>query len=130
MPNFRDVRNAVIHAHALGNIDDEEFLILYEEFATKNLEFPYWKYDEFDLKNMTDDECWSEFRFRKHDIPRLRQALRIPGSIVTYNRLRLDGDEALCIFLKRYSYPNRYSDLLPRFRCIHPLQIHNKLRVP
>lgn len=115
MPSFRDVRNAVLHAHALGNIDDEEFLILYEEFTTKNLEFPYWKYDAFNLENMTDDECWSEFRFRKNDIHRLRQALRIPDSIVTYNRLRVDGDEALCIYLRRYSYPNLYSDLLPRF---------------
>ena len=41
MPNFRDVRNAVVDAHALGNIDADEFLILYEEFSTKNLEFPY-----------------------------------------------------------------------------------------
>ena len=115
MPRFTEVRNTVILAHGSGIIDDEEFLVLYEYYWTSNLEFPYWNYEKFDLTNVTDDECWSEFRFRKHDIPRLRRALRIPESISTYNRLRVDGNEALCIFLKRYSYPNRYSDMIPRF---------------
>ena len=41
--------------------------------------------------------------------------LRLPDSIVTYNRMRVDGIEALCIFLKRVAYPCRYVDMIPYF---------------
>ena len=95
----REVRDAILHAHISGDIDDKEFIILNHLYKSDNLEFQYWKYDRFQLHNMTDDKCWSDFRFCKQDIPRLRRALRIPEFITTYNRLRVDGNEALCVFL-------------------------------
>ena len=51
----------------------------------------------------------------KNDIFRLKDALRIPDVIRTTNRLVVDGIDALCIFLKRFAYPCRYSDMIQRF---------------
>jgi len=39
----------------------------------------------------------------------------IPQTITCYNRTKVDGLEALCIFLKRYAYPIRYGDMIPLF---------------
>ena len=36
-------------------------------------------------------------------------------SLVTYNRSVFDGVESFCVFLKRFAYPSRYSDLIPSF---------------
>ena len=41
--------------------------------------------------------------------------LNIPEVLITYNRSKFDGMEAFCIFLKRFSYPCRFSDLVSRF---------------
>ena len=41
--------------------------------------------------------------------------MHVPDEIRCYNRVVVDGIEALCIFLKRFAYPCRYSDMLPRF---------------
>ena len=57
---------------------DAEFVLLY---SPQNLHLPCDLYPHFDLQNLTEDECLSEFRFRKADIPRLSQALRIPDVI-------------------------------------------------
>ena len=44
-------------------IDDEEFFMLAE-----NTCFPYEDYSTFNLNEMTESECLSEFRFGKRDI--------------------------------------------------------------
>ena len=49
------------------------------------------------------------FRFSKSDI------LHIPDEISCYNRTLASGTEAFCILLRRFSYPNRYSDMISRF---------------
>ena len=67
------------------------------------------------MEHLDDAEYWSEFRFLKNDIYRLKDALEIPDVLRTYNRLAVDGIEALCIFLKRFAYPSRYSDFIVRF---------------
>ena len=64
---------------------------------------------------MADDECKAEFRFLKNDIYFLQQALQIPNRIVCYNRVVVQGTEATCILLKRYAYPIRFGDMVPRF---------------
>jgi len=102
-------------AHFENVIDDEEFLLLYDLQKSNNLVLPYWKYDKFNLQQMQKDECISEFRFEKEDIPRLKNILQIPDRIVCYNGTSVCGLEAFCIFLKRYSYPCRYLDMIPRF---------------
>ena len=115
MPYLRQVREALFLAHANNLIDDEEFVCLYDLNRSKNLDYPYWNYQKFDLEQLTDDECWSEFRFLKRDIYKLQEVLNIPDEIITYNRLNVDGIEALCLFLERFAYPCRYSDMVPRF---------------
>ena len=45
----------------------------------------------------------------------LDEIIFVSDVIRTYNRLAVSGEEALCIFLKRFSYPCRYSDMIPRF---------------
>ena len=41
--------------------------------------------------------------------------LQLPDEIICCNGFHVDGSEALCIMLKRFAYPCRYLDLLPRF---------------
>ena len=62
-------------------LNDAEFLLLYDLYNPQNLDWPCELYPQFDLENLTKDECLSEFRFKIADIPRLSQALRIPAVI-------------------------------------------------
>ena len=114
MASLRHVRECLLMSNALNLINDEEFVLLYDLNSTKNPDFPYWKYEKFDLDLMTDDECKAEFRFLKNDIYFLQQALPIPNRIVCYNRVVVQGAEATCILLKRYAYPTRFGDMVPR----------------
>ena len=51
----------------------------------------------------------------KRDIFNLKEVLHFSEKIFTYNRLKVDTTEAICIFLKRVAYPCRYLDMVPRF---------------
>ena len=53
---------------------------------------------------MQDQEFYEHFRFERQDIDRLCRALNIPSEFVTTSRCRIDGEEALLIFLKVLSY--------------------------
>ena len=68
---------------------------------------------------MDNSECKAEFRFRKEDIPVLAKTLGIPETFKRIQGSVSDGIEGLCIMLKRFSYPCKYSDLIPRFG--HPV---------
>ena len=73
--------------------------------------FPDWECNRFDLADMSDDECKSEFRFlKKRHL--LHEKLNLPQEIITSNRSRFDGIGALCMLLRRLAYPSRYSDLM------------------
>ena len=113
--SFRDTREALLLAHFNKIINDEEFILLYDLNSSKNLDYPYWNYEKFDLDKISDEECWSDFRFHKNEIYTLKDVFRIPDEITTYNRCKVDGIEALCIFLDRFAYPCRYSDMIPRY---------------
>ena len=102
-------------AHSENLINDEDLVLLYDLNTSRNIDLPYWSYKEFDLDTLSDDECRSEFRFLKNDIYHLAEILQIPNQVRCYNRIMADGIEALCIFLKRFAYPCRYADMLPRF---------------
>ena len=91
------------------------FLYLYDISRSDNLDHPYWNYNSFKLEDLDDAECWSEFRFYKHDIYRLKEVFHIPDVVKTSNHLAVGGMETLCIFLKVYNYRCRYSDMIPRF---------------
>ena len=80
-----------------------------------NLTLPYWRYPKFDLDSLENDECVSEFRFEKENVYILEETLEITESIISCNGTKVDGIESLCIFLKRFAYPCRYSDMISRF---------------
>ena len=96
-------------------IDDEEFAVLYEEYTPQNLPFPHCQYDTFSLLNKDPAECKVDFRVEKADIPLLIDALRMPPEFVRGNGTVCDATEGLCILLKRFAYPCRYSDMIPIF---------------
>ena len=115
MASFRDTRDVLLLAHDQELINDHELVLLYDLNTSKNLDFPYWNYQMFDLDTWTDDECRADLRFYKADVYRLAAALHIPDQITTYNRSTFDGLESFCVFLKHFAYPCRYSDLVSRF---------------
>ena len=77
--NFKEIRGLLAIMYSNGLISDEEFLLLYGAHVSKNLELPYKEYGKFDLQTINDDEYIAEFRFAKHDIPVLVQAVGIPN---------------------------------------------------
>ena len=79
----------------MNSINDAEFLLLYNSYSSANLYLPYHLYPEFDLQNFNEDECLTEFRFKKADIPRLARALQIPDVIGCYQRKIWNGIEHL-----------------------------------
>ena len=115
MLSFREIQDLIVLSYDDNYISDEEFLLLYDEFESTNLDFPYSSYGEFDLDSMEDDECKAEFRVRKNDLDALSEALQIPEVFKCKQRSRIDGMEGLCMILKRFAYPCRYSDMVHRF---------------
>ena len=77
--------------------------------------FSYESYGKFDLNDMDDSECLSELRFRKSDLPVLSEAVHPPNYFRCQQGTLWDGIEGLCIVLRRFAYPCRLSDLIPRF---------------
>ncbi|ESO99449.1 hypothetical protein LOTGIDRAFT_113508 [Lottia gigantea] len=65
----------------------------------------------FELDLLSDEQARNQFRFYKDDIIRLKHALQIPERIILQNRSVVSGTDALCILLRRFAYPNRFSDL-------------------
>ena len=51
----------------------------------------------------------------KHDIYALLDVLNLPDKTTYPNRFFVYSDEALCMLLRRFAYPCRYEDLVPRF---------------
>ena len=97
--------------------DDDHFLLLDAHRLRRNFhnDLPTWRYKHFSFEVMNDDECRVEFRFKKGDIYTLAQTFRLPEMVRCYNGIVIDSVEALCICLKRYAYPCRYTALIPRF---------------
>ena len=115
MSGLREVREALLLMHSENYLNDEEFLLLYDINKSKNPDFPYWNYTNFDLDQLNEDECIANFRFKKNDILLLKHLMQIPNDVICYNRTKTDGLEALCIFLRRFAYPVRYGDMIPAF---------------
>ena len=64
---------------------------------------------------MTNDECKADFRVHMADLPVLAKTLGIPNRFVWPNRTVATGMEGLCVALRRFVYPCRFSDMMPRF---------------
>jgi hypothetical protein len=98
-------------------ISEEDFLLVYELTRRKSPEFPYWQYEHIDvqLQQMNDDECLSEFRVNLSELYTLADVLRIPEHFHCPNGTLATGLEGLCVVLKRFAYPCRFSDMMYRF---------------
>ena len=115
MASFKEKRDFILFCNDQWILNDEELLVLYEQYKSSSLDLPYSVYPLFDLDEMEDDECLAEFRVNKRDIPALAEALQIPDWITCNQRSKVEGIEALCMLLKRFAYTCRYSDMIPRF---------------
>ena len=78
--SLKDARDMTLISRSQGLITDEELLLLLEENTSRNPDFSYDAYDRFDLENMEEAECKSEFRVEKRDIPLLEEALGLPDT--------------------------------------------------
>lgn len=115
MASFKEVRLLLLDSYLDGEIDEDEFVLLYDMNRSKNPEFPHESYERFDLDSMDPSECKAEFRFEKYDLQLLAECLGIPDVFKCEQRSICDGIEGLCMLLRRFAYPCRYSDLIPRF---------------
>lgn len=115
MPSFKKTRELLLLAHYDQLIDDQELLLLWDINSSKNPEYPYESYEKFNLADQDLAECKSNFRVEKQDIPLLYDALGIPEFFTCYQGTKCTGFEGLCIALRRFAYPCRYSDLIPLF---------------
>ena len=98
-----------------GLLSNDEFLVLREDNQSKNLYFPSERYSPFDLENVDEAECKTEFRVEKRDLHTLVEVLEIPSTFKCQHRTVCDGMEGLCMLLGGLSYPCRYSDMMARF---------------
>ena len=104
----------ILLAHYLGHAIQRR-RHFYRANRSDNVDLLYNSYPGFDFDDLEDDECLSEFRFYKNDLPFLAEVLGIPEVVEFYQRSICSGLEALCIFLKRHSYPCQYSDMIACF---------------
>ena len=65
MASFKEFRQILLLYYGVDRITDEDFIILYEFFSSRNPDFAYDLYDRFHLDNMNDDDFKAEFRVRK-----------------------------------------------------------------
>ena len=63
MPNFRETRETLLHAHSDNVIDDKEFVLPSDLNTSKNPDIEYSEYHTFDLNSYGDDDV----RFVKID---------------------------------------------------------------
>ena len=76
--SFPDVQDALVGSCTAGHISEKEFVILYEEYQSAKLCFPFWEYQPFRVNDLDNSECRANFRGEKEDIPKLATALQIP----------------------------------------------------
>ena len=109
MSSLRDARTMLFDSYDDGQIDEDEFVLLYDLNTSKNPVFPYENYDVFELENVDEAECIAEFCVEKAEF------LGIPCVFRCDQQTVCDGMEGLCMLLRPLAYPCRYSDLIPRF---------------
>lgn len=70
----------------------------------------------FNFEEVVDSECRAEFRVNKSGPPLLAERLQIPDAFVCNQGSVCEGMEALCILLRRLSYPaGTQISMIPRF---------------
>ena len=92
MAFFREICSILLQSFDDGNISEDEVL-LYDVNTSKYPDFPYESYGKFDLNDMDDSECLSEFRFRKSDLSVLSEALHLPNYFICQQGTICNGIE-------------------------------------
>ena len=95
MVSFKETTDPAVLSYGMNFINGAEFLLLYNSNSSENLYLPYHLYPELDLQNFNEDECLTESRFKKADIPRLARALQIPDVTGCYQGTICNGIEHL-----------------------------------
>ena len=113
--SFRNIREVLAYSYVDEIISDDEFVVLYDHYRSKNPDFSYEESSRFDFDKLEEAECKADFRVEKRDLHVLANALQIPPSFQTYQRSVADGLEGLCMLMKRFAYPCRYVDMIPLF---------------
>ena len=127
MRSFRDAREMLLLCFDQNIIDEEEFVLLYDANTSQNLAFPYYENNRFSFDSKYGAEYIADFRVQKADIPQLADALRVPNIFRCSNGTVCDGLEGLCMLMKRFAYPCRYSDIIPIFGRAVPELICNEV---
>jgi hypothetical protein len=116
MCSFKKARDNVVLAYDSSHIDDVEFVVLHDVVCRgKNPELPFEDYNSFSLEETDAVECKVNFRFEKSEIPILARVMDIPEKFTCPQGTVCGGIEGLCILLRRFCYPCRFSDLIPLF---------------
>ena len=79
MASLKTTTDALFIGHASGLITHAEFLLLYQENSSDNLDFPYDNYPRFSLQDESEADCKPNFWLEKHHVGRLVDALQIPS---------------------------------------------------
>ena len=115
MASFRKARDALVVAYDSSLIDEEEFLALYDSCYSGNPELPFYEYPSFAFEEVNDEESCVDFRFKKNEILALARVLNLPEKFTCDQGTVCESIKALCIVLRRFAYPCRFSDLVPQF---------------
>ena len=67
MASFRKIRSILLQSFDNGDISEDK-LLLYDVNTFKNADVPYESYGKFDLNDMDDSQCLSDFCFHKSDL--------------------------------------------------------------
>ena len=81
MATYRQTRKALLLAYIVTYGLTIENLPYFDANSWKNLILPYWKYEPFDLDQLTDDECKTNFRLYRNDVYNLIDIFNVPERI-------------------------------------------------
>ena len=90
MASFRKIRSILLRSFDNGDISEDK-LLLYDVNTFKNADVPYESYGKFDLNDMHDSQCLSDFCFHKSDLLVLPEALSL--CIFLFNPLTPMSDQ-------------------------------------
>ena len=114
--SFKDARDALVLCHDKRMTDDGEFcLSLYDANPSQNPEFPYKEYGKFDFEEWTTVQSGVSFPDSERRHPCAGRSPRIQETVACSQGSLSDVIEGLCTGLRGFSYPCRYSDLIPHF---------------
>lgn len=112
-----DEVDGILVAYLAGVLNDEEFANLMVVAANGGVRRERYlqRWEPFDFDVWSEEECRVDTRFRKEDVLKLVDLFGLGEEIVTYNRVRVDSVEALCLLLRRLAFPCRFVDLMAKF---------------